>query len=41
MEVYREVEEFGRNQEESGSFDDFIAHSLDFGWDIGNMNWRI
>lgn len=41
MEIYREVEEFGGNQEDSGSFDDFVTHLLHHRRDIRNVERRI
>jgi len=41
MEVYREVEEFGRNEEESSSLGDFMAHLLHRRRDVCDVERRI
>lgn len=41
MEIYREVKEFGWNEEESCSFEDILAHSLDFWRNVCDVDWWI
>jgi hypothetical protein len=41
MEVYREVEELGRNEEESGCFDKFMSQLLERWWEVGDVDWRV
>ena len=41
MEVYGEVEELGRDEEESGSLHNIVAHLLHSGRNVRKMKWRI
>jgi hypothetical protein len=41
VEVYREVEEFGGNEQEHCSFEDIMAHSLDFRGNVRDVDWWI